>query len=903
MKILRLKLVNYIGIFNGTGLNEIELNFNNSDSNTITGLFGSNGSGKSTIISQLQPFKESFDSRKQIILSGMDGLKEIDIQDGNNLYEIKHTYLCKQNKTISNIKKNGEELNKSGLDKSFVAIIEEELGLTKDYFTIGKIGSNTENFIELSPSERKKYIGTFVQDINKFLDKYDIVKEKANLEKKRVNSAAEKLKNFTDTEVLKREISLMKDNNLKVQKEIETLIGSISEQKTNQNNIRNKIINININNLNTDLINKKNYLNQLNSALLDNDKNSEELNKLIKSLTDNINKNNINIATNNERLKNINIDIVNKNNKLVEFKTKTESVDVNDISKTKEEISKLTSTEEMLKNNLTNNEYYKYLSNTDKNISNEIMTFMNLFDVLYENYQILKNSTITDKSNISLLFSSEYKNTVNSRNLELKNKIETLKNSLNTKTTDKNVKESKLSSLDILKQRPNECNIDTCPFIQAALKLKNLPDEISILAEEISKLDIESNNVGLEYEEFNNIISIYRLIIDKFRIMDKNNITYLLFVEKYGNIVQAFNMNRDDFKNAYDNIIEIANSAVSDLNNYNITKNNLSQLKYKLELIESQAKNSEYFKNEIDKLNTELSKLKENRDNLEKELNQLNSDNMLYNTSLNSFNNTLLAINNIDLVKAEINKLEAEISEYSTNKILYDNITGEITKNENALTMKKLEKSDIDSQLKTKEFNLQSALQLQNELTSYQKALDILNVVKDTLDPKSGIPLVFIQSYLTSVERIASNLLSIAYNDEYSIKFNVTEKDFFIMVKHGDIIAEDIKICSQGEIALITISISLALIQQSMGSCRYNILYLDEIDGPLDSSNRQAFINIINAQIQELNCEQVFVISHNDAYNYVPMNLILLKNHDFKSNFMQNKTVLFDLGQDGTVGD
>ena len=74
-----------------TGLNttEIELNFNNDK---IIMFLGGNGSGKSTIISQLHPFKESFDERKSLIIDGEEGRKEIDIENGNNLYEIVHIY-------------------------------------------------------------------------------------------------------------------------------------------------------------------------------------------------------------------------------------------------------------------------------------------------------------------------------------------------------------------------------------------------------------------------------------------------------------------------------------------------------------------------------------------------------------------------------------------------------------------------------------------------------------------------------------------------------------------------------------------------------------------------------------------------------------------------------------------
>jgi DNA repair exonuclease SbcCD ATPase subunit len=50
MRILRLKLVNFIGVKNGMGKDEIEINFPQNE-NIITMLLGKNGSGKSTIVS------------------------------------------------------------------------------------------------------------------------------------------------------------------------------------------------------------------------------------------------------------------------------------------------------------------------------------------------------------------------------------------------------------------------------------------------------------------------------------------------------------------------------------------------------------------------------------------------------------------------------------------------------------------------------------------------------------------------------------------------------------------------------------------------------------------------------------------------------------------------------------
>ena len=121
------------------------------------------------------------------------------------------------------------------------------------------------------------------------------------------------------------------------------------------------------------------------------------------------------------------------------------------------------------------------------------------------------------------------------------------------------------------------------------------------------------------------------------------------------------------------------------------------------------------------------------------------------------------------------------------------------------------------------------------------------------------------------------------------------EKEFAIQVISKDNTKADIKLASQGEVSITTLSISLALIEQSIGA--YNILCLDEIDGPLDNSNRSKFIDILNSQSEKLGIEQAFVISHKNAFDTAAMDLILLKGNAVdKENpvFMENKTIIYE---------
>ena len=194
MRITRLKLVNFIGIKNGTGKDEIELFFP-KNKNTITMFNGKNGSGKSTIMSQLTPYKDSFDDRKTLIVSGKEGVKEIDIEHNGHTYKIKHIYGAK---AASFIQEDGVELNENGGVRTFEDQIKLKFGLDKEYFKVGKIGSNTENFIQFTTTQRKTYISTFVESVQKYLDAYKIVAEKAKLNDKQIEQISSDLAKLDD---------------------------------------------------------------------------------------------------------------------------------------------------------------------------------------------------------------------------------------------------------------------------------------------------------------------------------------------------------------------------------------------------------------------------------------------------------------------------------------------------------------------------------------------------------------------------------------------------------------------------------------------------------------------------------------------------------------------------------
>ena len=174
---------------------------------------------------------------------------------------------------------------------------------------------------------------------------------------------------------------------------------------------------------------------------------------------------------------------------------------------------------------------------------------------------------------------------------------------------------------------------------------------------------------------------------------------------------------------------------------------------------------------------------------------------------------------------------------------------------------------------------------------------DNLLAVNTSLDPKKGIPLIFINNYLTDIAERANSLLDIAYKGNFFIKFEVNEKEFKIIVIKGDgTELNDISLASQGEVAMTNTSLSLSMLANITKG--YNILYFDEVDGTLDNDNRRNFLSVLDLQIATLNSQQTFIISHNNEFYSADVDLILLDGYESKidikdKTMMSNKTILY----------
>ena len=162
---------------------------------------------------------------------------------------------------------------------------------------------------------------------------------------------------------------------------------------------------------------------------------------------------------------------------------------------------------------------------------------------------------------------------------------------------------------------------------------------------------------------------------------------------------------------------------------------------------------------------------------------------------------------------------------------------------------------------------------IKKELKKYEKYYDEMYLVKEALSSKKGMPLYHIKQYFGNTEEITNELLNIAYNGEvYIDKFHITPNEFQIPFYIRGKKMKDVKYASQGELSFLSIALSFGLSSQSLS--KYNIMLLDEIDGPLDSRNREKFIRILENQIERIGSEQNFLITHNNMFSSYPVDII-----------------------------
>ena len=914
MKITYLKMENLKNILAGMGKSKVEIDFSKGKNDKIL-LLGGNGSGKSIILSSATPYRGTNDNRSVDPVEGKTGKKVIHFDHNGHKYEIEHFY-GKNNKSY--IKKDGRELNENGNIRSFNTVMEEELEISPDYFAIGRLGDNVKNFINYPTAERKKYINKFIPNIDDYLIAYKNSSEKVTLYNKRLKSLNVQLEKYNTLDELLEARKELED-------EKETLGKEISKMEIQLESILNEI-----GKLSQDLMDKDNYsteiifnkhpqFKEMAGQYLPGVINTIEKEALViqddldgtylkypklkgKTLEDC--KEKLNELSNKKKL----LDVELEN---IEFKVNHYKSQVNDSNSKMAEIkAKLNSFENMDVDQIT--EMKTELEgryNDRRNLISHIKS--DEFPITLEEAKLLKDDIKLLKRESGRV--SESRGDLDEKLFDkYKFDIDTLIGLYNTECDKKDKLEQNIAKLDkemkeiykesglvkILEVSEHHDHAKECPFVPMAMGVQDRVDGIDGMEEEMKSLHTQLNEIIIPRIE---VIRNHIKYVKEFKEVIVNSI--------YNERFEKLGIDKDDYMNTllvtdsskFDNKFAIVDEVIgyyTDLEEIRTLQTKLESIESKLELnrkIESDriTLNEElnvHDKTRTDSLSVLTEEINPEKERIEKDIKINTASTRIYEVleaKLTKLNNIMDVVNELKELSDEMKVIDGKMLELRDQKNQY---IVDIDNKNAALNhlIGKLDKANRDYYL---------VESINKELSDISSIYDKLLAVNTSLDPKKGIPLIFINNYLTDIAERANDLLDMAYKGDFFIKFEVNEKEFKIIVVKGDgTELEDISLASQGETAMTNTSLSLSMLANITKG--YNIMYFDEVDGTLDNENRRNFLSVLDRQIKTLGSEQTFIISHNNEFYSADVDLILLDKYETKidindKQLMANKTILY----------
>lgn len=846
MKITYLRLENVAGIQVGQSKKVIEIDFSKSR-NKIISIQGGNGTGKTVLISSLHPFSSvtSLDERSSIpyFIAGKAGSKEIHYIDRGKKIIIKHyakpIFSKDHEPTGHNIKSyfqvDGEELNDNGNVTSFLSLVEIHFGITPEMMRLLRLGTNVNSFISLKPADRKNYIGKLIEEIDLYLRIFKKTNDDLRILKVLTATNASNLHKCHITDIILEKDKLGN---------IEAQISSNEREKDRIQLKINKINSLEAENNITDLLFKRK---ELEASLLEFGRTEKEIieeslvntsiDKLIKQRSDIVNKK-IHIQSSINALR-LNID--SSLSRIDQLNTMVKKTIANN------DIGSLMSLIDDLKNSI---------GNTDKSIVGFMKPECTSEDIYYVISRLSSFNQIG-----SMMYTFGNKPILLYLRLRRENRQidafinEQIKRNLSV-VNDGELKKliSQVFQSDSIIFPNCDTQFHECPyyrFSEMINEYRNRVDDSVYDEETIRYLRVVANNIDTILNEIDSLLRIK--IPDGFKdVMYEKSI-----LSRLDGKLQLF-----DLSNLQDYL-----SMVKSYELYRLDVSKLAQYEHELSIYKSSGIDNQL--SEIKVLEESISKFKSNISSLE---------------------------SNLTEVEKTLEKVEHHIgilTKFNDGKkykgMMETNLTG-INKILIPLEQASSEKVELGYQLKSY-LNLINSLKveakgLENRINEYTRLIDEseklkdkfnkLNVISDAVSTRKGIPLIYMDTYLTKIQTLTNDLLSIIYEEDMYIgNFNVTSDTFEVPYTKNGTTIPDIRYASQSESALMTMALSFALAYNATG--KYNILLLDEIDAGLDEKNRSAFLKMLHKQMEKLHSEQVFVISHNiNQMVNLPMDVIKL---------------------------
>lgn len=889
MKFLSIKLINYIGIYNGMGLYNIDIDMTKCR-HRMTIIRGENGSGKSTLSKAMNLFPDPNDA----FIPGMPARKEIVLQDGATFYKLVFIHGIKQNgerdttkayitKTFNDT---AVELNENGNVSSYKDILYSELGLDANFIALSQLSNDDRGLADKKPAERKRFVNSIISSLDTYNNIYKTLSKRSSNYKSMISAIVAKLNVLGDETTVQSNLASVEDRINHLQDIKDRSVAELAKAQS--------MISLLDPDGSIQLENSK-LSSELAIAEKDNAKTLSILNGLYES-------NGIDPTSDIKKQRQSVID--KKNSLIIDNQIDRGNIDSfmrekeSESADLAEKNSRLTSLKsgynyEMLVDSVT-----KYRAEL-KSIQEEIQAIgINDITSISKEEYILALETLKDLeehiSNFKFRYSFSIIETCITYYLEhgkvpdrdtcsnLVKMKQSFQDQYDQATRERDLIKSRMGLLDKLTLRPSTCTDNTCEFIKEAIEFSNtnpskqlqdLENQINYCIESIRDIDkdLEVN------EEFNNGINEFAIIV---REVNRNSSILAkmpngeMFTDTkvfFQRLMSGYSF--DYMKEIY-KYIDLANQ----FDVYKSIAKVLADYESELKVYESKADIIDSLIQSINSLNESLKGIESKMNDILANIHERDKQIAMLQERESVFDAILFQIEKNAPVVDKINQFRSKLQE--NNKKMEDiqkalEVCNKCKQDIHAITFQ------LEPLMKDRD-KLVHTMEMMKEYLEEKKQLEtnyeFIETIKYYSSPTTGIQLVFMELYMGKIISLANELLGLLFGGQFVIQpFVINDSEFRIPCLGAGYLNDDISSMSSSQIGMISMILSFALLHNS--STKYNIIKLDEIDGPLDYNNRTYFMDVLNRIMSIMGTEQCIMISHNTELQVDDCDVILLR-HD-----------------------
>lgn len=875
MKLLSIRLENYIGIYNGRGDNILEVDLSQSTSNIVI-IRGSNGSGKSTLLKALSPLQDD----NNAIIPGLEGKKTLRYLYNGEVYEILYVHPVKTDGSRGQVKMqvykgmNRVELNPTWNVTSGKDIIFDLFNLDANFLTLSQLSSEDRGLADKKPAERKKFVNSIINGIEVYNNMYKVITKKYSTFKNLISTISSKINQIGNIEELNSRynnisrqveaVSRERDKAVIEASKIDAEIGIL----TRDNNLEEFY------KINEEIRENLDYIRASKSQVINLSKgelSSEDLNELkdiidrsLRTFDKDISKWKSEEAVANAKIENISKEKEDTFKSLQTKITKRGTLldggfSDSDLTLYKETKAKIADLENDI-NGL--NSSIKNLSEAEA-LVNAMEMIVPVLDSLYNGLDATTKKEKYDFVKTTLDNDGKYVD----QTIELTrtyNEVSRTVTELESEVLAYEILFDKAKSLAL---RPKDCKIDDCSFVKEAIEASSKHPEkrindINKEIDESNKLlkslekDIESYK---ELYDFNKrFTNLHGMVLSFRKLLEKSPVDYI--IDPYQLLASLDHMEK----------LMIDFNQIRGIFNIITTKSNYEEI---IESLKEPAAKYEANKALIDELDSDIASLKDKLSTISLQLTTENESisKITNNISITEFRMEVYTkckslVDECIGLEERNNELQGQINSLSDIAFKVKDLEARM---DEAKSRADRLNNDLNAILSERDKIASSKTLLEDyirDLDLYNKNFSILETIRYYLSPTTGIQTVFMRTYMGNIILKANELLSLIFNGQFIIQpFVINEAEFRIPCLGNGLVNDDISSMSTSQICMISMILSFAILSNS--STDYNILKLDEIDGGLDTENRIQFIGLLKQLITMVGCEQCFLISHNMEYD------------------------------------